>query len=223
VAREGGEVGPASDRYGVAALVIDVSSLGFTTQATISIQHLYGIVSGDSLNNLAYIELQVRRPDGSVVYLYLARDDGSGGTRVYDVMGGAAVSVCGYSIGSGASGCPAGHVVVRLGGLSRSWATFFSGSVYPYVGDGTIEKIALVAVDLYSALGKWNADFYVYWDNLAISGYRCSLPGAVSVYTRGQPSTNVFIDGGATPSTRVRREGRGLPTVELTSTQASGP
>jgi hypothetical protein len=186
--------GAASDGYGVAALVIDVSSLSLTTQATISIQHLYGVVGTDTRNNLAYIELQVRRPDGSVVYLYLARDDGSGVTRVYDVMGGAAQYVCGYSIGSGASGCPAGHMVVRLGDLSSSWATFFSGSVYPYVGYGTIEKIALVAVDLYSASGKWNVDFYVYWDNLAISGYRCSLPGAVSVYTRGQPFTNVFID-----------------------------
>ncbi len=192
--------GAASDRYGVAALVIDVSSLSPTTQATISIQHLYGLAGGDSRNNLAYIELQVRRPDGSVVYLYLARDDGSGDTRVYNVMGGAAQYVCNYNIGSGASGCPAGHIVVRLGVLSSSWATFFSGSVYPYVGDGTIEKIALVAVDRFFASGKWNADFYVYWDNLAISEYRCSLPGAVSVYTRGQPSTNVFIDGGASPT-----------------------
>jgi hypothetical protein len=64
-------------------------------------------------------------------------------------MGGAAQYVCDYNIGSGASGCPAGHIVVRLGSLSSSWATFFSGSVYQYVGDGTIEKIALVAVDRY--------------------------------------------------------------------------
>jgi hypothetical protein len=193
--------GAASDQYGVAALVIDVSSLSPTTQATISIQHLYGIVTGDTRNNLAYIELQVRRPDGSVVYLYLARDDGSGyTTRVYDVMGGTAQYVCDYTIGSGASGCPAGHIVVRLGSLSTSWATFFSGSVYQYVGYGTIEKIALVAVDRYYAPGKWNADFYVYWDNLAISGYRCSLPGAVSVYTRGQPFTNVFIDTQTSPT-----------------------
>jgi hypothetical protein len=193
--------GAASDQYGVAALVIDVSSLSPTTQATISIQHLYGIVTTDTRNNLAYIELQVRRPDGSVVYLYLARDDGSGyTTRVYDVMGGTAQYVCDYTIGSGASGCPAGHMVVRLGSLSSSWATFFSGSVYQYVGYGTIEKIALVAVDRYYAPGKWNADFYVYWDNLAISGYRCSLPDAVSVYTRGQPFTNVFIDGQTSPT-----------------------
>jgi hypothetical protein len=192
--------GAGSGSYGVAALVIDVSSLSLTTQATISIQHLYGVVSGDTRNNLAYIELQVRRPDGSVVYLYLARDDGSGSTRVYNVMSGAALYMCDYNIGSGASGCPAGHMVVRLGSLSSSWATFFSGSVYPYVGDGTIEKIALVAVDRASAPGKWYADFYVYWDNLAISGYRCSLPGAVSVYTRGQPNTGVFIDGGTSPT-----------------------
>ncbi len=192
--------GAAADGYGVAALVIDVSGLSPTTQATISIQHLYGIVTGDTRNNLAYIQLQVRRPDGSVVYLYLARDDGSGSTRVYDVMGGAAQYVCDYSIGSGASGCPAGHIVVRLGVLSSSWATFFSGSVYPYVGYGTIEKIALVAVDRFFASGKWNADFYVYWDNLEISGYRCSLPGAVSVYTRGQPSTDVFIDAQTSPT-----------------------
>ena len=192
--------GAASDRYGVAALVIDVSSLGLTTQATISIQHLYGLAGGDTRNNLAYIQLQVRRPDGSLVYLYLARDDGSGGTRVYNVMGGTAQYVCNYNIGSGASGCPAGHLVVRLGVLSSSWATFFSGSVYPYVGDGTIEKIALVAVDRFFASGKWNADFYVYWDNLAISEYRCSLPGAVSVYTRGQPSTDVFIDANTSPT-----------------------
>jgi hypothetical protein len=192
--------GAAPDRYGVAALVIDVSGLSPTTQATISIQHLYGIVSGDTRNNLAYIELQVRRPDGSLVYLYLARDDGSGSTCVYNVMGGAAQYVCDYNVGSGASGCPAGHIVVRLGVLSSSWATFFSGSVYPYVGDGTIEKIALVAVDRFFASGKWNAEFYVYWDNLAISEYRCSLPGAVSVYTRGQPSTNVFIDANTSPT-----------------------
>jgi hypothetical protein len=147
--------GAASDQYGVAALVIDVSSLGLTTQATISIQHMYGVTIFDTRNNLAYIELQVRRPDGSVVYLYLARDDGSGSTRVYDVMGGAARYVCDYNIGSGASGCPAGHIVVRLGNLSFSWATFFSGSIYQYVGDGTIEKIALVAVDRYYSLGKW--------------------------------------------------------------------
>jgi hypothetical protein len=192
--------GAASDRYGVAALVIDVSSLGLTTQATISIQHLYGLAGGDTRNNLAYIQLQVRRPDDSLVYLYLARDDGSGSTRVYNVMGGTAQYVCNYNIGSGASGCPAGHLVVRLGVLSSSWATFFSGSVYPYVGDGTIEKIALVAVDRFFASGKWNADFYVYWDNLAISEYRCSLPGAVSVYTRGQPSTDVFIDANTSPT-----------------------
>jgi hypothetical protein len=195
--------GAASDYYGVAALVIDVSGLSLTTQATISIQHLYGTANlayTDSRNNLAYIELQVRRPDGSVVYLYLARDDGSGSTRVYDVMGGAAQYVCSYNIGSGASGCPAGHIVVRLGSLSSSWATFFSGSIYQYVGYGTIEKIALVAVDRYYAPGKWDADFYVYWDNLAISEYRCSLPGAVSVYTRGQPNTGVFIDGGTSPT-----------------------
>jgi hypothetical protein len=151
-------------------------------------------------NNLAYIQLQVRKPDGSVVYLYLARDDGSGGTRVYDVMGGAAQYVCDYNIGSGASGCPAGHMVVRLGGLSTSWATFFSGSIHQYVGYGTIEKIALVAVDMGYCSGKWNGDFYVYWDNLAISEYGCSLPGAVSVYTRGQPFTNVFIDGQTSPT-----------------------
>jgi hypothetical protein len=192
--------GAASDGYGVVALVIDVSGLSPTTQTTISIQHLYGVVGAETRNNLAYIELQVRRPDGSVVYLYLARDDGSGLTRVYDVMGGAAQYVCDCNIGSGASGCPAGHMVVRLGGLSSSWATFFSGSVYQYVGYGTIEKIALVAVDRYSASGKWNAEFYVYWENLAISGYRCSLPGAVSVYTRGQPFTNVFIDAQTSPT-----------------------
>jgi hypothetical protein len=192
--------GAESDNYGVVALVIDVSGLSLTTQATISIQHLYGLVGGDSQNNLAYIELQVRRPDDSVVYLYLARDDGpSGGTRVYDVMSGTVQYVCNYNIGFGAS-CPAGHMVVRLGRLSSSWATFFSGSVYPYVGYGTIEKIALVAVDRYASAGKWNADFYVYWDNLAISGYRCSLPGAVSVYTRGQPFTNVFIDDQTSPT-----------------------
>jgi len=40
----------------------------------------------------------------------------------------------------------------------------------------------------------------VYWDNLAISGYRCSLPGAVSVYTRGQPFTNVFVDAQTSPT-----------------------
>jgi hypothetical protein len=192
--------GAASDQYGVAALVIDVSGLSPTTQATVSIQHLYGAHFWDSRNNLAYIELQVRRPDGSVVYLYLARDDGSGSTRVYDVMGGAARYVCDYNIGSGASGCPTGHIVVRLGRLSSSWATFFSGSIYQYVGYGTIEKIALVAVDRYFSLGKWSADFWVYWDNLEISEYRCSLPDAVSVYTRGQPSTNVYIDGGASPT-----------------------
>jgi hypothetical protein len=192
--------GAAPDYYGVAALVIDVSGLSPTTQATISIQHLYNRLGGETQNNLAYIELQVRRPDGSVVYLYLARDDGSGGTGVFDVMGGAAQYVCDYNLGSGASGCPAGHIVVRLGVLSTSWAIFFSGSVYPYVGYGTIEKIALVAVDRYSAPGKWVAEFYVYWDNLAISGYRCSLPGAVSVYTRGQPFTNVFIDANTSPT-----------------------
>jgi hypothetical protein len=97
----------------------------------------------------------VRRPDGSVVYLYLTRDDGSGVTRVFDVMGGAARPVCGYYLGSGASGCPAGHIVVRLGSLSSSWATFFSGSIYQYVGYGTIEKIALVAVDYGYCSGKW--------------------------------------------------------------------
>jgi hypothetical protein len=192
--------GAGSGGYGVAALVIDVSGLSPTTQATISIQHLYGIVTTDTRNNLAYIQLQVRRPDGSVVYLYLARDDGSGSTRVYNVMGGTAQYVCDYNIGSGASGCPAGHMVVRLGWLSSSWATFFSGSVYQYVGYGTIEKIALVAVDRGYRSGKWDADFYVYWDNLAISGYRCSLPGAVSVYTRGQPFTNVFIDAQTSPT-----------------------
>jgi len=112
----------------------------------------------------------------------------------------AARHVCDYNIGSGASGCPAGHIVVRLGWLLSSWATFFSGSVYQYVGDGTIEKIALVAVDRYYASGKWNAEFYVYWDNFAISEYRCSLPDAVSVYTRGWPSTNVFIDAQTSPT-----------------------
>jgi hypothetical protein len=192
--------GAASDQYGVAALVIDVSGLGLTTQATISIQHRYCRFFADDLNNLAYIELQVRRPDGSVVYLYLARDDGSGTTRVYDVMGGSAQSMCDYTIGNGASGCPAGHVVVRLGGLSSSWATFFSGSVYPYVGYGTIEKIALVAVDRGYRGGRGYGDFVVCWDNFAISEYRCSLPDAVSVYTRGQPFTNVFIDGQTSPT-----------------------
>ncbi len=192
--------GAGPDLYGVAALVIDVSGLSPTTQATISIQHMYGITSGDTRNNLAYIQLQVRRPDGSVVYLYLARDDGSGVTRVYDVMGGAARRVCDYDIGSGASGCPTGHLVVRLGGLSSSWATFFSGSIHQYVGYGTIEKIALVAVDRFSLTGKWNADFYVYWDNLEISEHGCSLPGAVSVYTRGQPVTDVFIDARTSPT-----------------------
>jgi len=107
--------GAAPDYYGVAALVIDVSGLSPTTQATISIQHLYDRLGGETQNNLAYIQLQVRRPDGSVVYLYLARDDGSGGTGVFDVMGGAAQYVCDYNLGNGTSGCPAGHVVVRLG------------------------------------------------------------------------------------------------------------
>jgi hypothetical protein len=215
--------GAASDYFGVAALVIDVSSLRPTTQATISIQHLYGRVTTDDRNNLAYIQLQVRRPDGSVVYLYLARDHDVVGeyTRVYDVMGGAARYVCDYNIGFGASGCPPGHIVVRLDWLSSSWATFFSGSVYPYVGDGTIEKIALVAVDRYSQPGKWNAEFYVYWDNLAISGYRCSFPGAVSVYTRGQPFTNVYIDVQTSPTsppslaTQVDAYGRsGSPSAD---------
>jgi len=193
--------GAGIDLYGVVALVIDVSSLSPTTQATISIQHLYGRDRGDTQNNLAYIELQVRKPDGSVVYLYLARDDGTGyTTRVYDVMSGAARYVCDYNIGSGASGCPAGHIVVRLGSLSSTWATFFSGTVYQYVGYGTIEKIALVAVDQSYISGKGPGDFWVYWDNLAISGYRCSLPGAVSVYTRGQPFTNVFIDTQTSPT-----------------------
>ena len=70
--------------------MVDVSGLGFTTQATISIQYVYGLDWMEYANNLAYIELQVRRPNGSVVYLYLARDHGSGGTLVFDVMGGAA-------------------------------------------------------------------------------------------------------------------------------------
>ncbi len=192
--------GAASDGYGVAALVIDVSGLGPTTQATISIQHMYGLCCRDPRNNLAYIQLQVRRPDGSVVYLYLARDDGSGSTRVYDVMSGAARHVCNYNIGSGASGCPPEHIVVRLGSLSSSWATFFSGPIYQYVGDGTIEKIALVAVDMGYCPGKWNADFYVYWDNLEIFEHWCRLPDAVSVYTRGQPSTNVFMDTQTSPT-----------------------
>ncbi len=212
--------GAASDGYGVAALVIDVSGLSLTTQDIISIQHLYGRVGTDDRNNLAYIQLQVRRPDGSVVYLYLARDDGAVNvyTRVYDVMGGAARHVCDYNIGYGASGCPPEHIVTRLGDLSTSWATFFSGSV-SYVGDGTIEKIALVAVDRYSQTGKWNGDFYVYWDNLEISGYRCSLPGAVSVYTRGQPFTNVYIDVQTSPTsppslvTEVDAYGAGISEV----------
>jgi len=192
--------GAASDGYGVAALVIDLSSLLPTTQAAISIQHRYGLCCRDNRNNLAYIQLQVRRPDGSVVYLYLARDDGSGVTRIYNVMSGTAQYVCDYNIGTGASSCPAGHVVVRLGGLSTSWDAFFSGSVYQYVGYGTIEKIALVAVDYGYCTGKWVSDFYVYWDNLEISGHRCSLPGAVSAYTRGQPFTNVFIDTQTSPT-----------------------
>jgi hypothetical protein len=192
--------GAASDGYGVAALVIDLSSLLPTTQAAISIQHRYGMCCRDNRNNLAYIQLQVRKPDGSVVHLYLTRDDGSGVTRIYNVMGGTAQYVCNYNIGTGASGCPAGHVVVRLGSLSSSWAAFFSGSVYEYVGYGTIEKIALVAVDYGYCSGKWVSDFFVYWDNLAISGRRCSLPGAVSVYTRGQPFTEVFIDTQTSPT-----------------------
>jgi len=112
----------------------------------------------------------------------------------------AAQPVCSYGIGSGAYGCPPEHMVVRLGGLSTRWATFFSGSVYQYVGNGTIEKIALVTVEYAYALYRGPGDFWVYWDNLRISEYRCSPPGAVSVYTRGQPFTNVFIDGQTSPT-----------------------
>ncbi|MFZ8812053.1 MAG: hypothetical protein ACO2PN_28625 [Pyrobaculum sp.] len=192
---------PSPSPYGVASLVIDMSSLGFSTHSTISMRHLYGRERRDTRNNLVYIQIQVRRPDGSVVYLYLARDDGSSETtHVYDVMGGAARYVCNYIVGAGGSGCPAGHIVVRLGALSTSWATFFSGSVYPYVGYGTIEKIALVAVDHRGTPGRGDDDYYVYWTDLVASGHGCSLPGAVSVYTRGQPNTNVFIDANTSPT-----------------------
>ncbi|WP_258871758.1 hypothetical protein [Pyrobaculum aerophilum] len=194
--------GANSDLYGVAALVIDLTALGqVSTASTFSIEHLYGWIGGDTRNNIAYLEFKVRRPDGSVVKLYLVRDDGILTTQIFDVVEGTATAVCSYSVGSGPGSCPAGHVVIRLGTLSTSWSTFYSGSIDSYVGIGVVEKIALVAVDRFSGRNKWRADFFVYWDNFAINGWSCTLSSNVATYTRGQSLTQVYVDPRNSPST----------------------
>ncbi|MGC9051163.1 hypothetical protein, partial [Pyrobaculum sp.] len=193
--------GAGSGGYGVAALVVNLTALGqVTTGNTIRVQHLYGLLQSDIPINIGYIEFQVRKPDGSVVYLYLVRDDGSGTTQIFDVMSGTATSICSYTIGTGATGCPTNHIVVRLGTLSQTWTDFYNGAISTYVGQGVVEKIAFVAVDLYYASGKWNADFFIYWDNLQIGYYSCSLPSNVAALTRGADS-RVYVDASYSPST----------------------
>ena len=192
--------GADTDGYGVAALVIDFSTTPLSTESQISIQHLYGYTSGDTRNNIGYLEFLVKLANGTYVRLYLVRDDlGSYSTRIYDVVGGSAQYVCTYTT-TAVCTAPSGHVVVRLGTLSFSWTTFFSGSIFQYVGPGQIEKIALVAVDYGFVTGKWSADFYIYWDNLQISGASCSLPSGVSAIASGGQYTAVYPSPSVSPT-----------------------
>lgn len=160
--------GAAGDGFGVAALAVGVTGLGISTGARISVEHAYGRDSGDAENNVAYVQLKVRAPNGSIAYLYLVRDAGAGITRVYSVVDGAAQYVCDYVIGRGADSCRPGHVAVRLGALSAAWAEFFSGSVERYIGRGSVEAIALVAVDRGGCPGRGDCDFWIRWDNLMV-------------------------------------------------------
>ncbi|MFN3805464.1 MAG: hypothetical protein ACK4SY_10440, partial [Pyrobaculum sp.] len=185
--------GTSAVKYGVAALIWDLSGLGVTTDLDIQVYNRldYG---DNSVDEITYIQFEVETTSG-VVYLYYIRlisdwGEAARETEVWDVFNRQVV--CTQLSPSGCSP-PAGHQVRVLGTAQRgSFAAFFPGgfNLKRDVGiDGVVRRMAFVAVDGKYADGAARS----YFDDLTISWRRCQLPGHITPHTRGQPNTGVFI------------------------------
>ena len=154
-------IGPGD--IGVAALTMFTD---VPTSAFISVDHLYTPFPGDTLNNVAYIQLDVVTSTG-VVKIFIIRDDTSDDqwTEIYDITSPGGPTACTYPNVPAA----ANYICVNLGQLSRTWGVFYSGVPLSDFGvSGRIVNITLAVVDEGAIRGRNNADFAVYWDNIRV-------------------------------------------------------
>lgn len=154
-------IGPGG--IGVAGLTIYTD---VPTTAQISVEHLYYPFPGDSLNNVAYVQLDVVTSAG-VRKIFIIRDDTRdlGWIEIYDLTSPGAPTACTFP------GIPAApdYICVNLGSLSETWASFYSGVPAMDFGvSGRIVNITLAVVDFTSITGRNVADFAVHWDNLRV-------------------------------------------------------
>jgi hypothetical protein len=165
-------IGPGD--IGVAALTFytDIPANAFLT-----IDHLYTPFPGDTLNNVAYIQLDVVTGSG-VVKIFIIRDDTTGApwSEIYDLTQAGGPTACAYPNVPSAPN----YICVRVGPLSSTWATFYSGVPASDFGvSGRIVNITLAVVDEYAGAGRNYADFAVYWDNLRVD---CPPVGGVVIW-----------------------------------------
>ncbi|MGK0550006.1 MAG: hypothetical protein ABWU84_10335, partial [Pyrobaculum sp.] len=220
-----GADGTSTIRFGVAALIWDVSQLGITTDAAIQVYNRL-VFSDNTVDEVNYVEFLVELPNGTRVKLYYARyiEDWkknpflARGTAIYDVIGGLSyvLNLRNFPNDGQSTWVYVGgmwHYVKNLGAAGRTYFTTFFPSGFNLATDsgvrGRVLSIAFVVSDGQNGDGaatSWWDDFSIQWRRICT----CSMPSYISV--SGSVSLDPYDSPTSPPSLSLSGDSRAVYT-----------